>query len=605
MSIFNEFPYTNFHEMNLDWLLMKMKELVEEWFSYKSNWEKWKNDTNKAFNDLRNFVNNYFDNLDVQDEINNKLDQMVEDGTLEEVINDYLGNVKGVLENMTPAAVDRTDYKNMVRRNLVSFLVRNNFSSCINGSPVNNDYRVVYKYFIGKTYAGLFGAGSFVRNDVETINGQEYKVAYFDCTTFVSLITRGRAFDNSPYAQAFRYPDATDEDLIPYAIENPDPNMDYTFDCLNNLKTDNASRIMNNSGNTIQLLKHVPGGELDMNVFRKLETGDIIWMGSPEHRPNNYRNIYHCALYVETLEELNEYADIYGITFKPADSFSHEHGFIVEVVSLGSVAYQDKLVIHTLDYWLNTVVLGQTQNVFMTKSYANANNSNKQYSLVSGMYRMYDEMRIVNTCSYGEINFPEYVPKINIVPEGSYVGGRPMALRNVNIDDMTTAKYNGIWKVYNNDDLASLSGTLPVLPAVDSYFFDLVVMGNDVTGRGAIQILTVISRTQNVKNLMFIRQTGPADTTFGTWRAIGSTVQSGSKSAVSVPGNGYIDVDVTFPTEFNYTPSVNVTMVVAGTSTTFANTNIAIVSVSSTGFKARLFNNTSYNANIGFQWIAQ
>lgn len=36
---------------------------------------------------LKSFVDNYFDNLDVQDEINNKLDEMAEDGTLAELIN--------------------------------------------------------------------------------------------------------------------------------------------------------------------------------------------------------------------------------------------------------------------------------------------------------------------------------------------------------------------------------------------------------------------------------------------------------------------------------------------------------------------------------------
>lgn len=45
---------------------------------------------NNAFIDLKNYVDNYFDNLDVQDEINNKLDAMVEDGTLAEIIGDYL-----------------------------------------------------------------------------------------------------------------------------------------------------------------------------------------------------------------------------------------------------------------------------------------------------------------------------------------------------------------------------------------------------------------------------------------------------------------------------------------------------------------------------------
>ena len=43
-----------------------------------------------AFNNLDNYVRNYFDNLDVQEEINNKLDDMVEQGTLQEIIYQFL-----------------------------------------------------------------------------------------------------------------------------------------------------------------------------------------------------------------------------------------------------------------------------------------------------------------------------------------------------------------------------------------------------------------------------------------------------------------------------------------------------------------------------------
>lgn len=45
---------------------------------------------------LKNYVDTYFENLDVQEEINNKLDKMVEDGTLQEIITSYL-EIKGVL----------------------------------------------------------------------------------------------------------------------------------------------------------------------------------------------------------------------------------------------------------------------------------------------------------------------------------------------------------------------------------------------------------------------------------------------------------------------------------------------------------------------------
>ena len=44
------------------------------------------------FVELQTYVNDYFDNLDVQEEINNKLDDMVEQGTLQEIIADYLNS---------------------------------------------------------------------------------------------------------------------------------------------------------------------------------------------------------------------------------------------------------------------------------------------------------------------------------------------------------------------------------------------------------------------------------------------------------------------------------------------------------------------------------
>lgn len=44
----------------------------------------------QKFVELYNYVHDYFDNLDVQEEINNKLDDMVEAGTLQEIITEYI-----------------------------------------------------------------------------------------------------------------------------------------------------------------------------------------------------------------------------------------------------------------------------------------------------------------------------------------------------------------------------------------------------------------------------------------------------------------------------------------------------------------------------------
>ena len=42
------------------------------------------------FKELKNYVDTYFENLDVQEEVNNKLDEMAEDGTLQEIITTYI-----------------------------------------------------------------------------------------------------------------------------------------------------------------------------------------------------------------------------------------------------------------------------------------------------------------------------------------------------------------------------------------------------------------------------------------------------------------------------------------------------------------------------------
>lgn len=48
------------------------------------------NNNSEVVQELKTFVENYFDNLDVQEEINNKLEDMLESGELQEIITEYL-----------------------------------------------------------------------------------------------------------------------------------------------------------------------------------------------------------------------------------------------------------------------------------------------------------------------------------------------------------------------------------------------------------------------------------------------------------------------------------------------------------------------------------
>ena len=84
--MYENLPYSNFHDLNTDWIIKTIKTLEADWNTYNGTWEEWKNDITQRFNDLNSYVMNYFANLDVQDEINNKLEEMFTDGRLDELL---------------------------------------------------------------------------------------------------------------------------------------------------------------------------------------------------------------------------------------------------------------------------------------------------------------------------------------------------------------------------------------------------------------------------------------------------------------------------------------------------------------------------------------
>lgn len=85
-------PYTNLHNMNEDWIIATIKKLAEDWARYHAEWDKWQEDTNKAYEDLYNYVHDYFANLDVSNEINDKINSMVADGTFGELVAPYFNS---------------------------------------------------------------------------------------------------------------------------------------------------------------------------------------------------------------------------------------------------------------------------------------------------------------------------------------------------------------------------------------------------------------------------------------------------------------------------------------------------------------------------------
>lgn len=82
MGIFRQFPYTNFHELNMDWLLSKVdewgKQVDELGIEFKT--------LDAKFNDLKKYVQNFFDDVIIQQAISDKLDEMLADGELQQIL---------------------------------------------------------------------------------------------------------------------------------------------------------------------------------------------------------------------------------------------------------------------------------------------------------------------------------------------------------------------------------------------------------------------------------------------------------------------------------------------------------------------------------------
>lgn len=93
MGIFRQFPYSNFHDMNMDEIIKIVRQLADEWAANQENWERLYNDTNALYQEARTaidefkaYVLNYFATLDLQDEVNAKINEMVLNGSFDPII---------------------------------------------------------------------------------------------------------------------------------------------------------------------------------------------------------------------------------------------------------------------------------------------------------------------------------------------------------------------------------------------------------------------------------------------------------------------------------------------------------------------------------------
>lgn len=179
---YENFPYSNFHELNADWILDQVRDCIKKVA-----------DLGLSFNQLKEYVNNYFSSLDVDTAIAEEIRRLIDNGTMGALINQTLlgeindkvdslnsymdkvyvrdsyiltvGHSNGVMFNTIKSAIDYAISKGMSLANRYTIIIE------------QGDYheQLVYNDIHGLV---LFGLGNVPNNNVQIY----YAGQYPDCT---------------------------------------------------------------------------------------------------------------------------------------------------------------------------------------------------------------------------------------------------------------------------------------------------------------------------------------------------------------------------------------------------------------------------------------
>lgn len=134
--VLQNFPFieADFDALTDYQLLCKVVEYLNKVIDQTNSTSESMNQLNEAFVELKNYVDHYFDNLDVQEEINNKLDDMAEQGQLADIVAAYI-QLKGILAYDTVA-----DMK--IAENLVNGSFAETYGFYAKGDKGSSKYKI-------------------------------------------------------------------------------------------------------------------------------------------------------------------------------------------------------------------------------------------------------------------------------------------------------------------------------------------------------------------------------------------------------------------------------------------------------------------------------
>lgn len=157
---------------NFNDLSKETKETVEEYIL--------------QFTELKDFVDDYFENLDVQEEINNKLDDMAEDGTLETILNNTLfSDIEESKDNYALLAFFDTSDSNKINfftsKDMIH-LTKLGVSTNITGRDPSLYYKDGKFYIAVTNYTSTYDFVIYVSEDLETWTQHNINLGLYNAT---------------------------------------------------------------------------------------------------------------------------------------------------------------------------------------------------------------------------------------------------------------------------------------------------------------------------------------------------------------------------------------------------------------------------------------
>lgn len=460
----------------------------------------------------------------------NILSMWLNDGTLGEIVSAYVG-----VNGWVPTGDDIEDFRANSLRSAVSHMVHAVGSRSVvprAGGLTNIAYPYVAIYDNTKTaeYATVLPESKFVTTDTLMINNAEYRVAYMDCSSFLTLVDCCRVYaedgvnlmNESPYRYAFRTGYGGDDlGVISRCFEGGTRHtMPYTFNYKNNIGTSRMAYLMDMSGNKLKKLcgrnsvTDVP--VFNESVLRDCSTGDQLFFDDIT-RTDVYKRIAHCGIYVKSLSDLDKYSVYYNCDFVSATAASHpEYGFVIHVVQGKNDGVHDANYVNVIRLdSVYDIVYNHAKwvGVYVAKPYSNILISTKADRAINGAVRCNNGTAFNGADNEAEdisYNLQSYV-RDNGAARFTTVG--IYGIRDATVTDINDIDNGVYW--FSSDDYDNVAN----FPAtIGKYNSQLIAIGKRTDGTRGMQLLFRNASTTDAMRLWYRNR--QSTTTWSPWMRV-------------------------------------------------------------------------------------